>query len=144
MHCRRDTASLAAVRRRLQVSVAGLTVLLGVLCAAPASAQGAFFKTPSENIACGIGDDAYGSYAVACTVFSEANSSGQKIWAMRARSRVQVFRSQSNAAFEVPILHYGRSIRRGGVKCTSLRRGLRCRNRRGNGFLLARERQRIF
>jgi hypothetical protein len=119
----------------------GVMALVGTACS---TANAEFFKTPSQNIACGIGDEAFGTYAVACTVFTEANAQGQKIWAMRARRGVRVFRSQSNAAFEVPILGYGRKITRAGVTCKSLMRGLRCRNRSGHGFLLARERQRVF
>lgn len=124
-------------------SLVGL-VLVTAASVSPAPAAAAFFKTPSQNIACGMGSNAFGSYAVACTVFSESNARGQKIWAMRTRRRVRVFRSQSNAAFEVPILRYGRTIRGGGVTCTSLRQGLRCSNRSNHGFLLARERQRVF
>jgi hypothetical protein len=121
-----------------------VATIVAVALAFPTAASAAFFKTPSQNIACGIGGDAYGSYAVACTVFSEANASGQKIWAMRARRKVHVFRSQSNAAFDVPILRYGQSISRAGVVCTSRKSGLRCRNRSGHGFTLSRESQRLF
>jgi hypothetical protein len=41
-----------------------------------------------------------------------------------------------------PILAYGRSWRRGGFRCTSRVTGLTCRNRRGHGFFLSRERWR--
>ena len=43
-----------------------------------------------------------------------------------------------------PVLAYGRTWRRGGIACTSRRTGLRCRNRAGHGFTLARQAWRIF
>jgi hypothetical protein len=116
------------------------SAVMAVAVTWPAIANAAFFKTPSENIACGTGPDALGPYAVACTAFSEANGSGQKIWAMKPRREVRVFRSQSNAAFEVPVLGYGETYRGYGITCVSRKRGLRCRNRSN----LARERQRVF
>ena len=43
-----------------------------------------------------------------------------------------------------PVLAYGRTWRRGGIVCRSRRTGLRCTNRSGHGFTLAREAWRIF
>jgi hypothetical protein len=120
-----------------------LAVLLAVL-SCPATASAALFKTPSGNISCGTGPNAGPRYAIVCTVFSEANLRGQKIWAMRRRGRVRVFRSQSNAAVEVRILRYGQTYQGFGVRCMSRQRGLTCRNRFEHGFFLSRQRQRVF
>jgi Family of unknown function (DUF6636) len=43
-----------------------------------------------------------------------------------------------------PIVAYGRKWRRGGFVCYSRRTGLRCQNRTGHGFVLARERSYTF
>jgi hypothetical protein len=43
-----------------------------------------------------------------------------------------------------PILRYGSSWRRGEITCRSARDGLRCVNRAGHGFFLARERWRVY
>ncbi|MDP8911577.1 MAG: hypothetical protein M3M94_05875 [Actinomycetota bacterium] len=44
----------------------------------------------------------------------------------------------------LPVLRYGRTWSRGGFTCRSRRAGVRCTNRSGRGFLLARERWRLF
>jgi hypothetical protein len=43
-----------------------------------------------------------------------------------------------------PVLAYGRTWRRGALRCRSSRDGLRCRNAGRHGFFLARERWRIW
>lgn len=42
------------------------------------------------------------------------------------------------------VLAYGRTLRVGGIRCTSAITGLTCRNRGGHGFFLSRERWRKF
>ena len=42
------------------------------------------------------------------------------------------------------VLRYGRTWRRGGVRCLSRTIGLRCSNRSGHGFFLARQRWSLF
>jgi hypothetical protein len=111
--------------------------------AGPSSASAAFFRTPNGNIICGTGPQAFRG-GVSCTVLSEANARGQKIWAMRRRGRVRVFRSMSNAPVEVRVFRYGRTYRGFGIRCASRRRGLTCRNRSRHGFFLSRGRQRVF
>jgi hypothetical protein len=137
----RSTKRPMSGRRML---MAGLAVgALMVALSVPSSASAAFFRTPSGNIICGTGPQAFGG-GVSCTVLSEANARGQKIWAMRRRGRVRVFRSRSNAPVEVRVLRYGRTYRGFGIRCVSRRRGLTCRNRSRNGFFLSRGRQRVF
>jgi hypothetical protein len=92
-----------------RVLTAGLAVgALVVGLSVPSSASAAFFRTPTGNIICGTGPQAFGG-GTSCTVLSEANARGQRIWAMRRRGRVRVFRSRSNAPVEVRVLGYGRS-----------------------------------
>jgi hypothetical protein len=52
----------------------------------------------------------------------------------------------SDSAFGAgPILGYGESVRKARYRCTSEEVGIRCRNlRNGHGFLLSRERVRLF
>jgi hypothetical protein len=117
--------------------------ILFIAMTAPSSASAAFFTTPSRNIICGTGPQAFRG-GVSCTVLSEAGARGQKIWAMRRRGRVRVFFSMSNAPVEVRVLRYGRTYRGFGIRCASRKRGLTCRNRSRHGFFLSRDRQRVF
>lgn len=120
-----------------------LLVAVVVALLLPATAHAALFKTPSGNVSCGTGPNA-GGFAIVCTVFSEANANGQKLWAMRRRGRPRVFRSKSNAATQVRVLRYGQTYRGFGIRCRSRKRALRCDNRSGHGFSLSKERQRVF
>jgi hypothetical protein len=43
-----------------------------------------------------------------------------------------------------PILDYGRSVKMGGITCTSERTGMTCVNLDGHGFSVARARQSVF
>jgi hypothetical protein len=123
---------------------AGLALsVLAFVASVPSSASAAFFRTPSGNIICGTGPQSFDG-GVSCTVLSEGNARGQKIWSMRGRGRVRVFRSMSNAPVEVRVLRYGRVYRGFGIRCASRQRGLRCRNRSRHGFFLSRQRQRVF
>ena len=101
------------------------------------------FNTPSRNIVCNAGPSR-GGYGIACTVFSEADSRGQKLWSMQTRGRVSVAYFMSNVATEYPILRYGRSWTWHGIRCTSRRTGLTCKNLAGHGFVLSRQSQRVF
>jgi hypothetical protein len=101
------------------------------------------FAVPSRNMVCNAGPYRGGN-VLACTIFSEASARGQKIWSMQTRGRVSVGFLQSNAATELPLLRYGRSWTWHGIRCTSRRTGLTCRNQSGHGFVLSRQSQRVF
>jgi hypothetical protein len=119
----------------------GLALAASALLAAPAS--GASFLTPSGNISCT--SPALGQRSgISCTVFSESNRKGQKVWEMRKHGTVRVYRVQANAPSEGRTLGYGEGFKRHGVRCTSRQSGLRCRNRDGHGFKLNRAQQRVF
>jgi hypothetical protein len=101
------------------------------------------FNTPSKNMVCNAGPS-HGRYGIDCTVFSEADSRGQKIWSMGTRGRVYVGYFMSNVATEYPVLRYGRSWTWHGFRCTSRHTGLTCKNLSGHGFVLSRQSQRVF
>lgn len=108
----------------------------------PSSVQKGFL-TPSGNIVCNAGPYR-GRPLIACTVFSEANSRGQKVWAMHPEGRAMVGFVVGNAASDMPKLAYGRTWSWRGIRCTSRRRGLTCTNRPRRGFFLSRQSQRVF
>ena len=126
-----------------------VVVALAVAGAADAGVPGApdavvtGFNAPSRNITCNAGP-AKGQSSFDCTVFSEASARGQKIWAMANRGRVSIGYFMSNVATDFPILRYGRSWSWHGIRCTSRRSGLTCKNQSGHGFVLSRQAQRVF
>jgi hypothetical protein len=101
------------------------------------------FNVPSRNIVCNAGP-LRGGKLVACTVVSEASARGQKLWSMQTRGRVSTGHLMSNAATDYPVLGYGRSWAWHGIRCTSERSGLTCKNQSGHGFVLRRQSQRVF
>jgi hypothetical protein len=120
----------------LLVTVAGLLAGEGV-------AQAATFLTPSHNISCTT-PSLGGHGGISCTVFSEANRKGQKIWEMQAQGRAFTHHLASNAASEGRTLDYGETYSGYGVHCVSRMSGLRCHNKDGHGFRLSRQRQKLF
>jgi hypothetical protein len=100
------------------------------------------FNVPSRNIVCNAGPS-HGGNGIVCTVFSEASSRGQKLWSMQTKGRVSVGYFMSNVATEYPILRYGRFWTWHGIRCTSRRTGLTCKNQSGHGFVLSRQSQRV-
>ncbi|MEA2126079.1 MAG: hypothetical protein QOI80_2861 [Solirubrobacteraceae bacterium] len=119
----------------------GLALATSALLAAPAA--GATFLTPSGNISCT--SPALGQRSgISCTVFSESDHKGQKVWEMRRHGHVRVYHVQANAPSEGRTLGYGETFSGHGVRCTSKAGGLRCHNRDGHGFKLSRARQRVF
>jgi len=101
------------------------------------------FNVPSRNMVCNAGPSR-GGYGLVCTVFSEADARGQKLWSMQTRGRVSVGYFMSNVATEYPVLRYGRSWTWHAFRCTSRRTGLTCKNLSGHGFVLSRQSQRVF
>lgn len=119
-------------------------VLAVVALAAPSS--GPSFRMPSGNIAC-----IYGASSLRCDILSglrpdprgrcELDWTGLTL-GVRGTARPTcagdtVYDRRS------PVLAYGHTWRRAGLVCRSLRTGLRCTNRTGRGFVLAREAWRL-
>ena len=108
-----------------------------------------FFQLPSRNIGC--------AYSTRPTVLRCDIRSGLRPEPRRSceldRTRLQLTptgRARPTCAGDTailpnaPVLAYGRTWRRGGIVCRSRRTGLRCANRSGHGFTLAREGWRTF
>jgi hypothetical protein len=118
--------------------VLGVLVLVAVMCPAALAAGWSGFQTPSRNIVCN------GSAArVDCVVFS-ASRTCQKTWSVARVGRASLRCLYANIGTDVPVLAYGRSVTRSGIRCTSKRSGLTCTNPDGHGFFLSRESQRRF
>jgi hypothetical protein len=109
-----------------------------VATSAHASGGWTGFATPSRNIVC----NGYPS-KLYCVVFS-ASPTCQKTWMLKPTGRPAVHCLFANIGTEVPVLRYGRSVSRSGIRCLSTRRGLTCTNTAHHGFFLSRERQRTF
>jgi uncharacterized protein DUF6636 len=112
------------------------------------------FRTPSRNIACGyFARSSFNKRAyLRCDVLSglkrppRRSCPGDWVGAsMTAAGRAgAVCAGDTVYDNRAPILRYGRTWRLGGFICVSRTTGLTCRNRTGHGFLLARERWRVF
>jgi hypothetical protein len=122
-------------RRTLTVGLA--VALLVALVPASSTATTTFIQSPSHNIACQL-DSHSGAL---CTVLSL-----QRQASVSQRGHVRVFAQNSNPpSGGVRTLRYGHSIRLGKVRCTSLRRGMRCTQvRRHHGFIAFRSGFRTF
>lgn len=133
--------------------VAALTVLLTGLLAAPSAARAqelVGFRTPSGNIGCQLD-----ASAARCDIRARDWSPprkpagceldyGQGLTISRTGSRGRFVCAGDTALGAGTTLAYGRTIRRGGISCTSRRSGVTCTNARGHGFRLSRESYRRF
>ena len=107
------------------------------------------FRMPSGNIGCTYGRAAA---TLRCDILSglrpEPSRRCELDWTgitlvATGRARPQC---AGDTAYDgrAPVLRYGQSWRRGRINCRSAPSGLRCVNRGGRGFFLARERWRVF
>ena len=133
--------------------VAALTVLLTGLIAAPSAARAHelfAFRSPSGNIGCQLD-----ASAARCDIRARDWSPppepagcevdyGQGLTISRTGSRGRFVCAGDTALGAGPTLAYGRTVRRGGISCTSQRSGVTCKNARGHGFRLSRESHRRF
>jgi len=123
-----------------------------VALALPAAAQPVsfHFRTPSGNISC-FGEPSFVRCDISRTSvkpppkppsceFDWGNAFGL---GQRSRGRRLCV---SDSTFGAPrVLHYGQTVRIGRrLSCTSRRTGLTCRNLAGHGFLLSRDRIRLY
>jgi hypothetical protein len=136
-----------------------LTLLVTAAVAASASAarqaqpelRSASFRTPSTNIACRsyrFGGRTFLRCDIRSGLRPQPRRRCQLDWTgLQLSSRDRATPSCAGDTVyhaRAPILRYGRRWSRGGISCVSRTTGLTCRNRSGRGFVLARERWRLF
>ena len=126
------------------------------------AATNGFFKTPSSNILCSYANST-GAASVGCVVKSGLKPPPPRrgpecspglVVGLGATGRVHTEGSEcpGEDAPETPyvgadvarVLGYGKTWSGGGIHCTSAVTGLTCRNRRGHGFFLSRDKWRAF
>jgi hypothetical protein len=140
------------MRRRLGV-LPLLLILAGLgAAAAPAGAASGFvgFHAPSGNIGC-VMDTA----SVRCDIAQRdwqaprRPSTCDGDWGNAFQVAARSTRGRGICAGDTTLgsggtLAYGRSIRRGSLRCTSSEAGIRCTNARHHGFSLSRQRLGLF
>lgn len=131
------------VMRRL--GVAGAIACIGLAMWAAGSQAGGgstrhqrFFLSPSRNIACEMDS---GMGVVGTRAFCETDQPPQSA-SMHRNGHLATCRGVgclSNAPTRTPTLPYGHNATLGPLRCTSLRKGMRCAVvRSGHGFLISR------
>ena len=113
------------------------------------AAAGSFFQLPSRNIGCAYNAN---PAVLRCDIRSGLKPQPRRRceldWtglAIAPRGRPTPTCAGDTAILpEAPVLSYGRTWRRNGIACRSRVTGLRCTNRSGHGFTLARQGWRIF
>jgi hypothetical protein len=126
------------------MSVKGAAVLTAIVavagvCAAPSLAAVSWFLSPSGNISCEVASNRgkLGTYAFCETVKAPRSVLLHSDGSMKVCSGVQCL---GNAPLDAFTLGYGKSVRVGPFRCTSLTRGMRCIvARSGHGFLISRD-----
>jgi hypothetical protein len=135
--------------------VAATALALG---GAPALGRGeAFvqFRTPSGNIGCGYGSVAGERRFLRCDILSGIRPLPPKPRDCREDWGTAISLGRTGRASLIcvgdtvldlrsRILRYGQLWRRGGFTCSSRATGLTCTNRSRHGFVLSRERSRLF
>jgi hypothetical protein len=133
-------------------------VALGVTAASSAApAAVVLFRTPSGNIGCEYSAALPGAAApdVRCDIRSGLRPRphrppscpldyGDSVEIGRHGRASLVCHGDTAIDPQARVLAYGRTFRRGGITCTSARKGLTCSNSGGHGFFLSRERWRRF
>jgi hypothetical protein len=129
---------------------AAILMAMCLLAGLPAVAAAGPFRSPSGNIGCFLG-----ASAVRCDINRHDWSAppkpasceldfGQGV-SLGHRGRASFVCAGDTALNVGPRLAYGKSIRRGSIRCRSLRSQMRCDNvRTGHGFTLSRQRVRVF
>ena len=125
------------------------------LCSTAASAEEAYFRTPSKNISCAYSDDD-GKPEVRCDIRSFTPTSGSRpadceldwgdAFAIGARDAVGsiICHGDTVISDQAKTLGYGNVWKGNGITCMSQETGLTCTNRKGHGFSLSRKKQGIF
>jgi hypothetical protein len=134
--------------RRALLALAGAAFLSGGAASSAAAFKG--FESPSRNIGCVMYEQGarcdiiHHSWPLPKKPKSCEFDYGGSVW-VGDQGRGS-YGCVSDSAFRAgPVLPYGESLRKGRFLCSSEEVGVRCRNRRnGHGFLLSRQRVRLF
>lgn len=145
---RRPACHAGAVRPAL---ILAFLVLTGLVVAPGALGQGLVgFQSPSKNIGCVVSagsarcDIAKRDWAPPRKPASCDVDYGQGLTISRSGSRGRFVCAGDTALGSGKILAYGRSVKRGGMTCTSRESGVTCKNARGHGFRISRASYRVF
>lgn len=137
---------------RLAALVLSLLILVS-----PAAADVFLFKMPSNNVVCSVGLEADMS-DIRCEIFERSGRPPRPVpagcmaywghvFSMRDTGPVTMECIDFNpgiAASVSDVAAYGVTGTFGGITCLSQEAGLRCTNRDGHGFQLARRKQSVF
>ena len=99
------------------------------------------FRSPSGSIGCVYYRDPDTHAFLRCDV-DRAGDLGWRIHRHGHARRIHVTDTVLDP--RSPVLAYGRTRSFGSMRCTSRMTGMTCKNRDGHGFVLSRERQRLF
>src|SRR4051794_27807813 len=133
------------VSRRALLVLAPFVAALVCSAAAPGSSNS--FRLPSKRIGCTYGAIPGSTPAIRCDVLGDGlhprpKAKCQGDWvgiALGVKGRARPVCAGDTAVDpKSPILGYGKSWRRGAIRCRSARDGLRCSSTSGHGFFLAR------
>jgi uncharacterized protein DUF6636 len=108
------------------------------------------FQSPSQNIGC-VGTERYVRCDVAVKDWNPPKPAGcptdygQGAYVNRKASRGALVCAGDTALGSGNVLPYGKTRKLGnGLRCKSLRSGMRCTNRAGHGFKVARQAYKLF
>jgi hypothetical protein len=135
------------MRSRTRVCLILALAIGAVANSGPANAANASFQSPSHNIVCDLAGGTSNGNRVQCWLMSskcwnsDAGDFFVYAWGIARNGRAQRF-CPSDFVPAQTTLRYGRSVRRGVIRCTSRKTGMRCASlRSGHGFLLSRAKQ---
>jgi hypothetical protein len=139
------------------LTLATTLALTLAVAAAPATADVFLFKMPSNNVVCSVGQEA-DSADITCTIHERSGplprpapadcmSTWGHVFTLRDTGPVTMECTDFDrglAAAVTDVAPYGVTGTFGGISCLSQETGLRCTNRDGHGFQLARRTQSVF
>lgn len=136
------------MRRRALLAIGAATLALLAFASSAAAFKG--FESPSHNIGCILSEQGarcdirQHSWPLPKRPKSCEFDYGGSLW-VGDKGKGEYGCVSDSAMQAGPVLPYGESIRKGRFVCTSEEIGVRCVNRRnGHGFLLSRQRVRLF
>ncbi|HET7482179.1 MAG TPA: DUF6636 domain-containing protein [Actinomycetota bacterium] len=134
-------------RRVVYIVLIGLIASTAIVASAGAAMHRRKFQMPSHNIGC-----AFYAHSLRCDIRSGLNPEPQRrcngdwtgVYVDADGKAGAVCAGDTAYDSHARELAYGRKWKRQGIVCHSRETGLRCRNHRGHGFFLSRERWNTF